>query len=1312
MPPLSDQTFLSEAAIWGQVFEIAVQRGVLAHLLHQGILPPDHDGLKPWRENRISIVTQRVIKGLAITDDNAIAWVESAIRHLLVFGYGLGWTTMREYLKHTRATTKENLTLKAIWCPLTLPGEDTSKPVFWAKQEETAIAFHRAFNMKGAVDLDIVHQGYPGKADFLLWLRGNDRNKPQDRLLCLEFSYNALPGLADFRTEAPHCNEVNRYARYLEARGVFSRVCAEVAGENFALSDHIKNHLRVFSGKDKPLYKLCQAASYLDQLVGLLQNIERLPSQCEARAIAVTSNGLESLMAHFGERGDPRVALMQSLGEAYRRLPKDQDPSPENFDAQIAQVFRQLQRSLPKKLRSEGVLADGSPFPLKKLPDHLPALGQDFHFTLQEEVTQFHNPTTLMAVEKAIAQIEITDSLQAWFGGDPLPHFRQALNDRRPDQGRLNLRDVHGAAVVAGLQAAQRGRVNVIALEGNPGIGKTTAVVRYLEQQTQGYGFFYLSPRVVINREVTQTLARDRNDQPKNILTLTTNSELIKAAPHWYTQQHPEMTSPGIDGAIVVDGVPNLHKPATSTMFISPKEEQEIEIKVIASDRYKCSLNEREDAMRTNASPGVLRTLAKGTRDLFVHNPRVNRFAITAAIQGYRTLADRTTVEALSKLFRHAAHTKAGGQERRTFGDRIPQIIVMVDEVAGDGAGALFCHEIARWLHREFIEPFEGGICPFQVVLIIADASLGNEVVLNSYLNGGDRAPDKVLISPTQGDAAFRVTATKMRIGNRKAQPTLHIMTNSYPASQLHIDYSVHLTTVTPEEDSNGRPQSIRRAIRDRAADMQLNHAQAEIKRGLDRGAKQIIFFAQDKAFLRQLHTHLTMGGETTPPLLKRDEVRVIDQNVPTKNRMEYLQPRHRDRIRVFLLTSSGSRGVSFPKTDWIIAAIPRFNIEASLMEVAQLIYRGRGTYTDQDQTISSDTQPKRLVMLMDDFVIQDNEHEDKQDRRPWLRQCSDLLTLLVMLRSTIYTRITGDAGLDHQAIAFVPVGAVGAEQLLNFLSQDLRDFLREAQVFVCDAEDSELKGLVQRAALLTEALFGQFTLKGRSPELAKISYTFHNTVANLSRAIARPSDRLLAIPSQDPALVMPENISCFGPFWLENWQGRDVEEGFRFDTYREALYQATGELLGLLTGIAEQTTLPPELRKLAKNLKLLLVRDKEKRMREYSTLQEMNTDDVTIALPLDYPHFLSPSGGEAHRQQVLEEPDTWRNALGRSLIAQGTVIPAIAKYETFPWAAVVGGRTLNQGDLLFDDRYFMASSELNLLNLLLLEKIPKEQIP
>jgi hypothetical protein len=49
-------------------------------------------------------------------------------------------------------------------------------------------------------------------------------------------------------------------------------------------------------------------------------------------------------------------------------------------------------------------------------------------------------------------------------------------------------------------------------------------------------------------------------------------------------------------------------------------------------------------------------------------------------------------------------------------------------------------------------------------------------------------------------------------------------------------------------------------------------------------------------------------------------------------------------------------------------------------------------------------------------------------------------------------------------------------------------------------------------------------------------------------------------------------------------------------------------------------------------------------------------------------------------------------------------VIPVIPQYKAFPWVAVPGQRISAQLETVFSDRYFMASSDLNLLNTILLE--------
>ncbi|MDJ0678023.1 MAG: helicase-related protein, partial [Calothrix sp. MO_167.B42] len=896
-------SFLDQASLWGQVFEIVVKRGVLQYLIYQQLIREEDSALQPWRETKNAHIYNQLVKTLNLTDPNAQAWVSTMVRHLMGLGYGLGWTAMRECLKSIPINQPQ---LTAIWCPLILPGEQIEPD---AEKKKTAQEFQQAFHLPGNPDEGLVNRGKPARADFLLWLSSGKSSKNlQHFLLCLEFSYNVPTKLADFTTESAHLEEMSRYTRYIDSRGVFSRVCAEVEGEEFLLSSSLKNHLSAFSSRNKPLFKLCQASSYTEQLINLLRKKGRLQGGCSGRAIAITSNGCESIAAHFWEESEanPRAKLMKSLGEAYRQNRKLDDKTDE-LTAEIRLVFNKLVGSLPPDFKTQA----------KQLKQQ-PNLDRAIHYRFTEEVTGFYNPMQELSPQLALDNIESTESLDKFFGGNSKVHFQSQFNNL-PQQN--SLRKIHETAVITGLKFAQSGKINVIALEGNPGIGKTTAVINFLETQSSGFMFFYLSPRVVINRDVTNKLA-NKNGNPSGILTITTNANLIAAAPKWYdkkVQQKLKQQRP--DSAVVIDGIAKLNHPDGSTIFLTPAQEHEIDCNIVASNRFKRTRNEREDTVESISRPGVLRTLASSARKLLKANPQVNKLVMTAAIQGYRNLQQKTTIDALGNLFTKKANTKPGQQERRNFAQRIPTIIVMVDELAGDGAGALFIHELEKWLRQQFIEPFEGTQSPFKVILILADASLSNEIVLNSYLNSGKSAPDKVLISPTHGDAPFRVTGTNIKIGLKK-HPVLHIMTNSYPASRLNIEYSIRLSPITPQPAINGVEKGIRQTIREQLDQELLNNAYTEIKHGIKQGAEQLIFFAQDKAFLRELKQKLIAGKNA---ICNREEVAILDQSVPPNQRLELIQEQRRDTIRIFLMTSSGARGISFPKTDWIIAVIPRF---------------------------------------------------------------------------------------------------------------------------------------------------------------------------------------------------------------------------------------------------------------------------------------------------------------------------------------------------------------------------------------------------
>ena len=1292
---MSELTFQKQAEYWGQAYEVLVKRGVLAYLVETGLIHRDRPSLQRWRELQLLEVSKQLCLKLDIIDHAMRDVVSSAVRHLSLTAYGVGYTAMRAYAEKVRKNFKssDSLEVRALWCPLTLPGESTLEQ---SAREETRQAFYEEFGLHGIVDPDWSRKGQPANSDFTLWL--TSPGKKDDFLLLQEYSFSMPPELLDFREQSAHLDELMRHRRVVDSRSVFARVSAEVDGEEFKLSPDITNYLGALTSHDKPLYKLCQASSYAESTVHLLQQQGLLRKACTVRALAITPHGLESLAARFvpQQPAEPRCRLMGQMGKAYRETQKLADGDDSGLQEQVEKLFKGMLNKLPQQLKAG----------MKALQVE-PEAGQDYVFEFDETVPSFANPTDQFPINEAVAMVEETDELQTYFGGPARQAIGASMQEFARGAPTLSLRDMHAAAIVAGMQCAKPGELNVLALEGNPGIGKTTAIRTHLGQKQDGYLFLYLSPRVVINRDVTQSLARkDGTQEPTGILTLTTNAALIAAAEKWHDKQVEQglSTKRRIECAVVADGVSDLVKPDNTTLLVlTPEQEEEIDAEVSGHKLHKATLSEHEDFVKDRPLMGVLKGMALTSKELLKLNPEVNRLVLTAALQGFRERADKkTTIDALSQIFTNQAKSAAGRAERRLFARRMPTIVVMVDELAGDGAGAPFVHAVAEWLSNEFIDSFEdaGEQSPFTVTLVVSDASLGNEVVLERYLNAGDRTPDKMLVSKSEGEKPFRVTATPVKIA-RKRRQTLHVMTNSFPASELHIHYRVKMTSVDIQEKQPGEQETPRQAILRVSAEAVLNSAAAEVVKALDAGAQQVIYFAQDKVFLRLLQDKLI---DIDPNRLQAGNVHILDASVPGWKRKKLVEPKIRDKAKVFLMTSSGARGVSFPKTDWILASVPRFNIEAGLMEIAQLIYRGRGRYHDEHgESVSGDNVPRHLVMLVDDYLV-----AEERDSRQWLRQSLDLMTLLVMLRSTILTRITGDSDL-RQKLALVPVGAVGVDELISLMSQYVSQFMREAEIFKVQGRDQELQALAGRAQGNVDEIFSRTKLHGVTKRGADgRTLVKAGCIRELTDLVVHGLSPLLVAADEGTSLA--DHVSFSGPTIVESWADFEKQEVFAFEGHATQLSRATRNLMGQLKAIEEKRQFPPVLRNPAANLRKLLQREQHDAANEFRTLKELKSPNTWVAIPAGYFQFLHAETQDEGELFRLDGPELWQEALGRTLNARSAVMPPLPKYETFPWAAAVGEVNPLKLDLVFDDRYFMASNELNLLNTLLLANKKRDE--
>lgn len=1277
---MSELPFQKQAELWGQAYEVLVKRGVLACLVEWKLLDPKHPLLQPWEAHRLLDVSKALNLKLGILDETVRDQVKAAVEHMALTAYGVGYTATREYLRNIKVLRNGKLKLRALWCPLTLPGG--SNDDLTERMERDRTAFHAEFKMLGILDEQLTGKGQPANADFILWLSGDHR---EDYLLVQEYSFDMPREIPDFKDQEAHLDELMRHRRLIDNRSVFARVTAEVDGESFELSEDIRHHLSALTSGNKPFYKLCQACSYADSTATWLRRDGVLTKPCNVRALALTPNGLESLNARYltAEGADPRRQLMEQMGKAYRETRKLLDGDEEGLTAQVESVFTNLLRRLPSELKKgmRGLRA-------------MPAPGEDYSFAFEEKVPEFANPAGEYELPVAHSMVDDTPALTGFFG-KPAPEALSPFLAGRAKHGRVSLRDLHASAIVAGMQRAVMGQVNVIALEGNPGIGKTTAVRQYLEKKPEGYLFLYVSPRVVINRDVTESLAR-KDGQPSGILTVTTNAALIASAPRWHLNEVKEgrAAAKHVDGAVVADGVEHLIKPNGSVLVITPEDEQEIEAAHAGSRIAKMTISENEDVVTERALPGVLSCMSDTTRELLVLNPDVNRVVLTAALQGFREKGGgKTTMDALSKLFKNKAADPAGVRERKAFAQRMPNIVVMVDELAGDGAGAPFVHAVASWLNAEFVECFEGEPSPFTVSLVISDASLGNDTVLSRYLAAGSRQPDKVLVSKSAGKRAFSLAVSDLKIGNGPAKRTLHVMTNSFPASELTIEYKVNLTQIRPESKSTGELETGRQAIRREAAETVLAGAKDEVLAALARGAEQVIYFAQDKNFLGDLRNVLARE-----PGLSDELVQVLDASVPGYKRKKLIEPATRDSIKVFLMTSSGARGVSFPKTDHIIAAVPRFNVEAALMEIAQLIYRGRGYYRNDDgEMVSGDHVPRRLVMLVDDYLMSYEE----MDPRQWLRQSIDLMTLLVMLRATILTRITGDAGL-RQSLALVPVGAVGLEELVSLMSQNVTQFVREADVIWRRMKDEDKVNLVKNASSNVTELFShtklQAAVRKDKDRRTMVRYEDAKELCELASGALKP---LLVHAAE--GLSVPEHVYVAGPAFIENWGDFDKLEVFSFEGHTTEVNQVARRVIAQLITIDEDRAFPANLRQPAANLLRLLQREKKDAANEFNTLKNLKSPNTWISVPSGYVQFMSVDRQLEGRPFEVVDPEMWREGLAQGLAATSAVMPPIPRYAEFPWAASVGNASPLKLDTVFDDRYFMASNELNLLNTLLL---------
>ncbi|MDF5733055.1 MAG: helicase-related protein, partial [Rhizonema sp. PD38] len=384
--------------------------------------------------------------------------------------------------------------------------------------------------------------------------------------------------------------------------------------------------------------------------------------------------------------------------------------------------------------------------------------------------------------------------------------------------------------------------------------------------------------------------------------------------------------------------------------------------------------------------------------------------------------------------------------------------------------------------------------------------------------------------------------------------------------------------------------------------------------------------------------------------------------------------------VKVVFMTASGSRGLSFPRAKHILVEIPQFEIEKNLMEIIQVIYRGRG-----DDKI--DNQDKELV-----FYLAERSVYYQDDGQSLQESVLSLLNILLILKASIMTRIFGSGSIGRDNFIIIPIGGKSVSgagetfsaQMANLISQLKKEHYRNRSDVLPEKVFKSLEQLLGRAKFVinTDEYNYLALQKSFNQEFTQSCYTL---------------DKLL-----DFAKIEPGYLS--GSLLVVPIAKNTLEETYQMRLLDIANH-ANNELWQYMQKISHSKSYPESLRSAIADA-IELVNELKDGVSKTQKLEQNNLYlDQYYALPLFA--FIS---GEVMSKYFANEPqepedERFRDILAtyiRLLYPVGNVLPLGYNYQDFPFVIFRSYCLEEVRRKIFTDKYLFSSHELNVLNLIL----------
>ena len=1211
----------------GYLFEIGFNTGILSYISQQK-LKHCFGSLyeKDLQKLRFPKLHERICARANLIAPDDIQFCAKWSLFFLQKGFLCGFNFLREYLESLDSRKKgwEHDRLEILYYQCSFCGQNS----FGTNPKSQEAGFKDVLSQLGK-SIDIKHYqksdgafkaGEFPNADTLMLLR----YRRKLRLLCVDlsvFSVKSVEDIEDLDNVEILRKILRRDIGYLRSKSVFSQLSIEMGTIDFKFSQDLTRYFNAFKSKDKETAKLIQAGSYAYSFYEFLGKTN-LFTEGELNALTFNVFGYSDRSFNAMSLRPDNLKVLASCHQIYTQQQKERELN-EARDL----VFRTIRRNAAKSfIDGKKFIADISAFSTEGLT----------RIVHQEKITDFFNSLANVPPE-LMAQIGLS--------------------------GTMNLRDAHAALI----RKALIGNETYLFLTGNPGIGKTTAIVEFLKQHVDdGFLFFYVSPRIQVNRDIVEKFKIEDVLCDNRLFCLNTNSAILESNLGEYTVQYLANLQ---EGRFEKKGV----------HFIDMRE------KLPHQSHKKNQQVKRitEDLIQPNSQykRGVLSSLCEAIATSIEQNIS-NNIVATVSLQSLKkTRKGKDTLEHFRKLFRSAVYdpsiNRPIASKMREISARYKHLFIMIDEITGDESGVEFLSGIHDFINHYKLTESQHG---FNTKIIVADASIIDPDVINRHLSDRQAERDKIFFRPASG----RSLPLTLEPFTHKSLSAILINANSYPAKYLDITYKIFV---------NPRPFSKTQHFDSFEL---VNRVQTEIYDDINTlltsgNSGQIIVYIQGKQRLKILIEMLREKWGKFEPFVDYIE---IHAHISDRYRDE-LQ-KHKNKVKIIFMTSSASRGLSFPKTKHILVDVPRFEIEKNLMEIIQVIYRGRGEYLENGARKTLDQEEKNLTFYLHEFATY-NEKDPSKD----LRETKLALTnILLILKTAVMTRIAGSGQIGKHSYLMIPIGGKSvfaasetfSGKMASLIDELKKEYQRHYNDRLLKDVYCSLKDLLARVRIvLTDTVKPAETISYLSLR--------QDFAEKFESAVDKGFDRLLL------TFERLEKAHIHGSLLIVPLGDKTVQEKFEIRLEKLLGQEGNAQLWSQLRQISQNPQYPSSLRSATRGA--IDLADSLQGQESLTQRLEENSQrgDRYYALPLLT--LVSSQAMQDYFSQHLEEPQgqTFRELLAiylRFLYPVDKMLPLGSQYEEFPFV-VFHSYSLNEiRDRIFTDKQLFNSHELNVLNLIL----------